>query len=242
MERLVTQANDHADIIDLGGRYDFYGPIHKGLRKAQCDLLVRLGRADFGDDRVTAELLADMRELLVLAAAHIEHENRHVHDALRSHVADCVARLDRQHDDHQAMFAEIERGIARVEAAEAAARPALGRRLYLAFSGYVARDLAHMLEEETVAAPRLWSQFSDAELLAIEGRIVGSLSPEKAMAFMRLMAPAANPAERAAMLAGMRQQAPHEAFDAVIEFAVRPNLSQAEFAELAARLGLVAAS
>jgi hypothetical protein len=41
------------------------------------------------------------------------------------------------------------------------------------------------------------------------------------------------------MLGGMKQQAPREAFDAVIEFAARPNLSAAEFADLARRLDLV---
>lgn len=236
----MTQAHDHATIVDLDGRYDFYGPIHKGLRKAQSDLLVRLGAADFGDARAVADLLADMREFLALAAAHIEHEHDHVHDALRAHGADCVDRLDHQHEAHRAAFAEVEVLIERIQAGGAPARAVLGRRLYLAFSAYVARDLEHMLEEETMAAPQLWSLFSDTELMTIEGRIVGSLSPEDAMAFMRLMIPAANPVERAAMLAGMRQQAPREAFDAVLEFAARPNLSPAEFADLASRLDLVA--
>ncbi|PSJ56632.1 hemerythrin domain-containing protein [Pseudaminobacter soli (ex Li et al. 2025)] len=227
-------------ITDLNDRHDIYGPIHKGLRKAQCDLLARLGNVDFGDARATADLLSDMRALLVLAAAHLEHEDRHIHDALRTRGAASVDRLDHQHDDHRATFAELETLLASIEAASAEERPGLGRRLYLAFGTYVAHDLEHMHEEETVAAPQLWSLFSDAEMMAIENRIVGSLPPEKAMAFMRLMIPAINPAERAALLGGMKQQAPREAFDAVIEFAARPNLSAAEFADLARRLDLVA--
>lgn len=235
----MIQTHNHANIIDLEGRYDFYGPIHKGLRRAQCALLVRLGNADFGDAVTLADLVADMRELLDLAAAHIRHEHHHVHDVLRLRGGG-VDRLDDQHDDHQASFAELEALLDGIEAAAPASRSALGRRLYLAFSGYVARDLEHMLEEETVAAPQLWSRFSDGELMVIEGQIVGSLAPEEAMAFMRLMIPAANPAERVAMLGGMRQQAPREAFDAVIEFAARPTLSPAEFADLADRLELMA--
>jgi hypothetical protein len=62
----------------------------------------------------------------------------------------------------------------------------------LAFGTYIAHDLEHMHEEETVAAPQLWSLFTDAELMVIENRIVGSLPLERAMAFMRLMIPAAN--------------------------------------------------
>lgn len=236
----MTHAHHPTKIADLNGRYDIYGPIHKGLRKAQCDIFVRLGNADFGDAGATAQLLSDMRGLLALAAAHLEHEDVHIHDALRARDAAAVDRLDDQHDDHRATFAELEALLASIEAATADERAALGRRLYLAFGTYIAHDLEHMREEETVAAPQLWSLFSDAELMAIENRIVGSLPPEKAMASMRLMIPAINPAERAALLGGMKQHAPREAFDAVVEFAARPNLSAEEFADLARRLELVA--
>lgn len=236
----MTHAHHLTKIADLNGRHDIYGPIHKGLRKAQCELLVRLGNTDFGDNRATVDLLSDMRGLLALATAHVEHEDHHIHDALRARGAVSVDRLDHQHDDHRAAFAELEALLASIESARTNERSALGRRLYLAFGNYIAHDLEHMLEEETVAAPQLWSLFSDVELMAIENRIVGSLPPEKAMAFMRLMIPAVNPTERAAMLGGMKQQAPREAFDAVIEFAARPNLSAAEFADLARRLDLVA--
>lgn len=236
----MTHAHHLTKIVDLDGRYDLYGPVHKGLRKAQCDLLVRLGNIDFGDARATADLLSDMRGLLVLAAAHLEHEDAHIHDALRARGAVSVDRLDHQHDDHRATFAELESLLASIEATRADERSALGRRLYLAFCTYIAHDLEHMHEEETVAAPQLWSQFSDAELMSIENRIVGSLPPEKAMAFMRLMIPAIQPAELAALLGGMKQQAPREAFDAVIEFAARPNLSAEQFADLVRRLDLMA--
>lgn len=236
----MTHTHHLTEIVDLNGRYDLYGAIHKGLRKAQCDLLVRLGNTDYGDARATTDLLSDMRGLLALAAAHVMHEDTHIHSALRDRGTVSTDRLDDQHEDHRAAFAELEALVAAIEAAGPKERTALGRRLYLAFASYIAHDLEHMHEEETVAAPQLWSLFSDAELMAIENRIVGSLSPEKAMAFMQLMIPAIQPAERAAMLGGMKQQAPREAFDAVIEFAARPNLSAEEFADLARQLDLVA--
>ena len=236
----MNHAHHPTEAVDLNGRYDLYGPIHKGLRKAQCDLLVRLRNTDFADSGATAQLLSDLRGLQTLAAAHLEHEDAHIHSALRARGVVSTDRLDHQHDDHRGTFAELEALVAAIEAAKPHERSVLGRRLYLAFATYIAHDIEHMHEEETVAAPQLWLLFSDAELMAIENRIVGSLSPEKAMAFMRLMIPAIQPAERAAMLGGMKQQAPREAFDAVIEFAARPNLSAEEFADLARRLDLVA--
>jgi hypothetical protein len=236
----MSHHNPPVTVPDIGDRHDLYGPIHKGLRKAQCELLVRLGSADFACHRTSGELLAETRGFLEIARAHIEHEQHHIHTALRGAAVDHAARLDDQHDHHRADFDALERLIADVEAADGAGRAAAGRRLYLSFSAHVARDLLHMFEEETEAAPQLWGLLPNAELVAIEGRIVGALPPEKAMAFIRMVVPAVNPAERVAMLDDMRQGAPREAFDAVMEFTVRPNLSAAEFADLGQRLGLAA--
>ena len=226
-------------VPDLNGRYDLYGAVHKGLRKAGCELLVRLGSADFEDSDETEEVLALLGTYLMLAASHVGHEDDHIHAAL---AASGVATdtIDHQHDDHREAFAALEALARAVESAWPSHRSATGRRLYLAFAAYLADDLAHVHEEETVTAPSLWSSFTDEELLAIEMRIVSSLSPEKNMAFMRIMIPAMNPQERAAMLGAMQKAAPPEIFDAVLEFAVRPSLTPRAFGDLAGRLELAA--
>lgn len=67
-------------------------------------------------------------------------------------------------------------------------------------------------------------------------RSAGANHPEKNMAFMRMMIPAMSPFERAALLGAMQKGAPPEVFHAVMEFAARPTLSEAEFNDLAGRL------
>lgn len=229
-----------SDIPGLNGRRDLYGNVHKGLRLAQCQLLARLGNTDYENAEVVRQLMADMRALLGLAASHVEHEDRHIHQALRARAPDSTRTIDEQHDDHREAFKALESLVAATEAAPSGERAAAGRRLYLAFAAYVGGDLEHMHEEETVTAPLLWSLYSDEELIEIETRIVSSIPPEKSLAFMRFMIPAISPAERAALLGGMKLHAPREAFDAVIEFAARPNLPAAEFADLVRRLDLAA--
>lgn len=231
---------DFAAIPPLAGRYDLYGAVHKGLRKAQCDLLGRLGANDYANPASTATLLDDMRMLLTLAADHVEHEDGHIHSRLNA-LEIGTETVDDQHEDHRAAFATLAGLIRDIEDAPFHARAAAGRRLYLAFAAYVADDFLHMHEEETVTAPMLWANLTDQDLMGIEMAIVGSLPPEKNMAFMRLMIPAMNPDERAAMLGGIRDGAPREAFNAVMEFAARPNLSPADYADLVRRLAPVAA-
>ncbi len=215
-------------------RHDIYGPIHKGLRRAHADLMGRLGWADYTVDQ--APLLADLREHLRLAAKHLAHEEAHIHPALEARAPQAASRLDHQHGHHRSRFAEVEH---RTRAVEAGGGPTAGRALYLEFAQMVAEDLAHMHEEETTTWPRLCALFSDAELLEMEMTIIASLTPADTIAFMRIMIPAMNPAERAGLLGGMKAGAPPEAFAAVFEHAVRATLGANDLEDLA-RLGLAA--
>jgi hypothetical protein len=80
--------------------------------------------------------------------------------------------------------------------------------------------------------------FNDEELIAIEGTIVAALPPEKAIAFMQLAIPAMNGPERVRFLAFVRGGAPAEAFEAILNFAVRPTLTPDDYHQV--ELGLAA--
>jgi hypothetical protein len=217
-------------------RYDLYGPVHKGLRRAMTDMLVRLGAADFNDDDARRRLLDDLTALLEVSRSHILHEEQHIHAALEAHDHRVVSDAAHAHDHHRDSFETLEALIADATLAEPAARPAAARALYLAFSVFVADDLAHMAHEEQVMQPILHARFTDAELAALEGAILADLSPAESMLFMRMMLPAVSPDERFAMLSGMRAAAPAPAFEAVMQQAARPALDDAQWEELTRRL------
>ncbi len=223
---------------DLNGRWDIYGAVHKGLRMFQLELLVRIGRADFGDDATVRAIVADMRGIIALGASHLRHENDHIHRAMERKQPGEVDRLEDQHDSHERDFADLELLLQAIEQADTRMRKVLARRLYLGYTAFVAHDLEHMHEEETVANPMLQAMFTDRELEAIEMGIIADLTPEKTIAYMRLMIPASNPDERVAMLGGMKAAAPPEAFAAVIDLAARPTLNAKDFADLSRRLGI----
>lgn len=216
----------------LAGRWDIYGPVHKGLRLAHSDMLRRLGAADWTSDQ--AALIADLRAHLKLAAKHLAHEEAHIHGAMAERCPGLMDSLEDQHDHHRARFAMVEAQIASLETGFKADRPMLGRAVYLAMSGLVAEDLAHMLHEETLVWPALCAAFTDAELQGMEMAIIGTLAPEEVIEFMRLMIPAMNRAERTGLLAGMKAGAPHEAFAAVLDLAARPTLDSKEWEHLVA--------
>jgi hypothetical protein len=222
-------------------RHDFYAPIHKGIRLALSNLVVRIGQTDFADPAAAAETMAALRRQMAMSANHLEHEEAEVHGPLEERISGGSRTLEEAHDHHRASFARLEGMMQALEAAsEADERRAIGRELYLRFTTFVAEDFAHMAEEEMVTLPLLHAHFTDDELREMEGRIVASLAPEEAIAEMQLMIPAMNRDERIRFLSFARSAAPPEAFEAIMNFAARPTLGAEDYRHLSGGLGLAA--
>lgn len=86
--------------------------------------------------------------------------------------------------------------------------------------------------EETVLFPQLCALFSDAELAGMHAAIVSSQGPEDKVASVRVMMPALNSVERAALLGAIKATAPPQAYEAIVQFAVRPSLGPSDLAAL----------
>jgi hemerythrin-like domain-containing protein len=221
--------------------HDFYGPVHKGLRLAQTQMLVRLGACGGDDAQELNALLEDLTTLLHMAEHHLANEDRWVHSAMEARAPGSTLRLAQSHQHHRDGFEEMEALIGEAATADTEAQRAkLMRQLYLRFSLFVADDFAHMAEEEQLMLPVLQSLFTDEELAGIEDTILSALSPPEIISFGRLMIPAATRAGRIALLSAMRANAPAEAFAAIMELSARPTLSAGDYAHLEAGLGLAA--
>jgi len=193
-------------------RHDFYGPIHKGLRMGSARLLTALGATDWRDDETWRPLIAALKTHLVLAKEHLEHEDAEIIPPLREAAPDLAGVLDHDHADHYATFAALDAAIAHVESTPPSTRAVAGHALYLRFTGYFGEDLAHMAREENEALPAFHRLFSDADMMAMEGRIIASIEPDKLTDYYMLMIPAMTPQERAHFLLYVKMVAPPAAF------------------------------
>lgn len=220
--------------------YDFYGPVHKGLRLSHANMLVRLGNADIDDALAMAELMADLRTELLHAEHHLANEDAAVHTALEARSPGAAESLMQAHTEHRRTFLELEVLILTIEAADALDRARLMRQLYLRFSEFVAEDFAHMAEEEQEVLPLLQRLFTDEELMAIEHQILSAMAPEELVAFGRMMVPAARPADRITLVSHIRDGAPAEAFAEILDATCAATLSERDFARLCEGLGLAA--
>jgi Hemerythrin HHE cation binding domain len=216
-------------------RHNVYILIHKALRACMADVLVAVGRMDPHDPDDVAWAAASVRNLLDFARNHLQHEEDWIHPALEARRAGSSAETRADHLQHREAFEMLEASLRAVESSTDAGREAAALRLYRHLALFVADNLQHMHVEETENHATLIECYSEQELLAIEDRIVGSHTPAEMAAVMRWMVPAANAPERAGLLAGIRQNAPRPAFEAILA-QVRPLLSARDRAKLDAAI------
>lgn len=220
-------------------RLDLYAGIHKAIRSAMCDSLLALGQLDVQDAGELTALAQRLQVLLFFCRQHVAHENEFLHPLLETRAGGSSLTVAAEHVEHLRHIDALARGLAQLQAAPAASRPVLAHALYLELALFIAENLHHMHQEETAHNPVLWQHFNDAELADCHQRLLASIPPPELMDALRWMVPAMNPTERLHMLMGMREQAPPEAFAAVLQ-TVRPHLSDKAWQQLAQGLGLEA--
>lgn len=197
-------------------RRDIYTLIHKAVRFALADTLVRIGRLDTNDARDVWSAAVAVRELVALCRTHLEKEEAFVHPALEAVAAGTARRATTEHGDHLRALTRLETNLRAVEGSVGAARVAAAACLYRRLALFAAENFVHMHGEEVENNPVLWAAYGDDEITAIERRIVASIAPADMHAVLRRMAPAMSPAERATFFADLRAKLPPPTFAAVM--------------------------
>ena len=180
-------------------RIELFGPIHKGLRAALCETATLLARTDFQDPAASRAAAASVGEVLGFLDEHAGHEDDKVLPVLQAHSPELAAELRSDHARVEGLQEEIGAIATRLELASPAERVSLGARLHEKVWLLLAEHARHMQVEESRANRVLYANLSDEELAALHGRIVGSIPPARIAEWMKILLPALEPAERAAL-------------------------------------------
>lgn len=215
-------------------RFDIYAPIHKALRLFMNDTLARLSRLDLDDEEDLAASLGQLEALLDAATWHLQHENDFIHPAIEERRSGASSGIAADHREHLETIALLRTQAAALRAAPEAAA---AHRLYRQLAAFIAENFEHMDVEETRHNQSLWASYEDAEIRAIEGRILASIGPQEMSLWLHWMISAFNPRQRAQLIAGLP-----EAVQASVLATARSLLDDADWAKLCKALGPVEAA
>lgn len=234
----LATAGDGIDLSYLP-RFDIYGLVHKGLRLALGQMLVRMGQTSPHDDSQLQRLIDDLHGVLYLFTTHAEHEDRHLHRALEARHAGASARLSAAHASQEGDVAALRLLCCECSARSGDARSAAYRALYLRFASFAAENIAHMGEEESYAQPLFEKLYTTEELVAIHRSLLADIGPDEMLAFMRNRVAAANREQRIALLDNFQKGASGLAFRQLLS-SLLPHVVESEREALLERFGVAA--
>lgn len=218
--------------------FDLYRDVHKGIRHGLFHATDRAGHLDPLDHIAVSEQRNRIERLLHLLDVHAAHEDEYLGPLIDRHLPVLAARLQREHAELDAQTVQIRGQLTALGCATGGDRRIAQHRLYLILSEFTAAYLQHQTTEEVEVLPALNRAAGLEELMDANRALVAAISPEDMDGYMRLIVPTVNPIDLAELYDGMRNGAPAEAFNAMLDVA-RARLEPKAFARLADELARV---
>lgn len=215
-------------------RYRFYRE-HKFVSAALNDLERLIARADFCSTKDLTEVQRAFSATTQMLKQHADYENARIHQLLRSKNSGLYQALEHEHAKQEKdilALAMLLDAIEREPAGEE--RIEKGYVLYLAYRKFVAENLLHLHEEETVLLPELQRLYSDQELAAVSNIAYEQMMPKHMVEMVKGLFPYMNKYDRRAFLSNMQVQQPQKFAEAWP--AISPLLKNEEQSELEALL------
>jgi hypothetical protein len=194
-------------------RDDYFTVIHKALRRELFGVTTEAAALDWVDEAAVRPFVARWQALVELLHLHSQHEDRHFFALAEKKAPGAVAPLSEQ---HEILGRALDGVNDAVESAVKGVEPHTVHRRIALFTGAY---MPHLDTEERQVMPLLWATCSDAELAETRAGFMADTPPDIAALTMRLMLPAASPAERAGIVGRVRATAPPPMVDGLLSVA-----------------------
>ena len=232
----------------MTARADLFTPIHKGLRSMIYGLSTRLQTNDFADVAATKTLVTDIENdfavarsagcILCILAHHATDEEAVIFPSAAKVANQLITELIADHHDLTRRELEIaQSGHAIVEMPSAEDRLVAGQRLNVLANQLFAAYITHMNREETDLVPLMGEHFTDPEMGAMQGKIVGQMPPDRLFAILGWMLPSLNVTELSSLMASLKQGTPPPVLKSISDLGAA-RVDPARWAEVKLRVAL----
>lgn len=201
-------------------RYNIFNQIHKALRALLYDTALTLQQTSFGNADEAEAALEKVKQVLAVFDKHAACEDSNILPAIQQYEPSLTDAFEQEHvQDHvlAEKLADLVAGFEKQTLAED--RLSIGHTILHSFIAFMTFNLDHMAKEETVLNERLWRYYSDAEIMALNQKIVASIpADESAFASAWMMKGMSN-SEITAWLKAVQENAPESVFSNLFHIA-----------------------
>ncbi len=215
------------------GRFDLYGPIHKGLRLALSGLSYQAGSVDGTENEKVRAFVAEFRRVVVILESHSRDEDAHINESYEKFAPETLQELEEEHAGLEQKLRSLAELVDQLEAShlQPASRQEIWYRIGKEMNRFTADYFIHLEREEGPGMKALWNNLTDDQLKEISVRIRSSIPPQAMAIFMHYMIPAICHQERVAMLSDIKKFAPREAYEGMSRLA-QSRLDEASWTQL----------
>ncbi len=233
--------------LHLTASEDLFTPIHKAIRSMIYHLGGRLQAVDFADKPASAAVLSDLQHefsnavsstcVLCLLHAHAGSEESDVFPSMESIDPNLIRALLGDHQEIRRRLVTLTAMAEELEGTEAPARRIeWGARINREANEFFAFYLAHMNKEEVTIVPAMKEHFTNEQLRAMQGAIMGAMPPDRLASYLRWMLPSLTVDELTGMLSGVKNGAPPQFLQFVNGIGMA-NVDPARWAAMRERVG-----
>lgn len=163
-------------------RFNTFYLIHKALRAMMYDCAVSIQQTDFTNKAEVNLTVTKIRNVIENFDDHANHEDNFLMPMIVKYKPVIVAEFENEHVTDHRLGKEISGVIDDLNsAATDDERKSCGLKLLYLFNDFMGFNLYHMNKEEDILNNILWKHYTDEEILAMQGRLISSIPPEKNM-------------------------------------------------------------
>jgi hemerythrin-like domain-containing protein len=195
-------------------RFNAFNQIHKGLRALLYDTALLIQHTDFTNEQETAAVINQVQLVNKMFGHHAHIEDNMVFPLLNDYAPEVVADFEKQHQTDHQLSEGLERCLALFNETNSEVQNTwAGNELLQSFNAFLAFNVEHMKNEETIINSILWKHYTDAQLLQKVQEIGASIPPDENAVHASWMLKGLASHEIIQWLTGVRLGAPAPVFE-----------------------------
>jgi hypothetical protein len=203
-------------------RFNIFNQIHKALRALLYDTALTLQQTNFVNPDESELALAKIDLVLEIFDKHANHEDHFVLPAIRQFEPSLIDAFEQEHTEDHALAQDL-RALLIDYTKEKSLEGKLGAGVIIlhSFIAFMTFNLEHMAKEEAVLNTRLWRYYTDAEIIALNQKIVAAIPPAEMQQTSAWMMKGMNNMEITIWLKTVQKNAPEVVFSTLFAIAER---------------------
>ena len=199
-------------------RYNSFNLIHKALRALLYDTALTLQQTYFADAYEADVAIEKVETVISQFEQHAHYEDTFILPAIAKVDPQLVEDFEKEHvEDIElgnrlnyllTMFRSLERDEERIQC---------GSAINKAFREFMVFNIEHMSKEEVEINKALWTNYTDNELLQLNGRLTASIAPDEKAFISRWMMRSINKNEATAWLKAVKETTAEVVFKSLFQ-------------------------